>query len=84
MTVTVKLQAEKFRLASVAVQLTVVTPTGNTVPEDGVQTGVTDPAHRSCAVTKKLTAVPAGLAVETLILAEQAMAGRVVSTAVTF
>ena len=83
MTVTVKLQVEEFWLTSVAVQLTVVDPTGKTDPGVGLHTGVSTPEQRSSAVTVKFTAVPAGLAVNTLMLLGQAIVGSVVSTTVT-
>ena len=38
LTVTVKEQIAELPLASVAVQLTVVVPTGKAVPDDGLQT----------------------------------------------
>jgi len=42
-TVTVKLQLELFPAVSVAVQFTVVTPTGKVESEGGVETTVTAP-----------------------------------------
>ena len=53
-TVTVKLQVAVLPEASVAVQVTVVTPTGKQLPEGGVQTTVT-PGQLSLAVVVKLT-----------------------------
>jgi multisubunit Na+/H+ antiporter MnhB subunit len=49
--------------ASVAVQVTVVTPRGKVEPDGGVQTGVNEPSQLSVAVAVKVTAtehIPAG------------------------
>ena len=78
-----KLQVEEFWFASVAVQWTVVDPTGKTDPEVGLQTGVSTREQESSAVTVKFTAVPARLAVNTSRLLGQAIVGSVVSTTVT-
>jgi hypothetical protein len=61
-TLTVKLQVAVLPLASVAVQVTVVTPTGKHEPDGGVQTTVT-PGQLSEAVVVKLTTVQGSLAV---------------------
>src|SRR5258708_6543574 len=47
--------------ASVAVQMTVVVPTGNMVPDEGEHLIVTRPPELSVAVTLKFTTAPAGL-----------------------
>jgi hypothetical protein len=49
-TVTVKLQFAVLPDGSVAVQLTVVGPSGKLLPEGGLQLGVTVPAHVSLPV----------------------------------
>ena len=56
-TVTVKLELALLPCASVAVHVTVVTPTGKSLPDAGVQTGVTGPSMASAAVAVKLTSV---------------------------
>jgi hypothetical protein len=48
-TVTLKVQVLVFPAASVAVQVTVLVPTGKVVPEGGLQTAVT-PGQLSVAV----------------------------------
>src|SRR2546423_5710460 len=53
-TETVKLHVAVFPELSVAVQVTVVVPTGNAAPEGGLQTTVT-PGQLSVAVAEKLT-----------------------------
>jgi hypothetical protein len=55
-TVTVKLHVAA-PLASVAVLVTVVVPTGNTLPEGGIDVTNGVPPHESLAVTSKKTAV---------------------------
>jgi hypothetical protein len=50
-TVTVKEQVAVFPQASVAVAVTTVVPTGNTVPDGGTTVGVIGPAQLSVAVT---------------------------------
>lgn len=63
-TVTVKLQAPVLDDVSVAVQLTVVVPTGNELPEGGLQVGVGVGAQFSLTVGKEYVTVaehcPAG------------------------
>ena len=64
--------------ASVAVDVTVVVPIGNAVPEAGVLTIVTAPAQLSVAVTEKFTtAVQLPTGVVTLIFAGQVITGAV-------
>ena len=61
--VTVNEQLPVLVAASVAVQVTVVTPRGNVEPEGGVQTGVNEPSQLSVAVAVNVTAtehIPAG------------------------
>ena len=53
--VTVKLHVEEFPDASVAVEVTVVMPSGKVLPEGGDETIVTGPEQLSVAVTAKLT-----------------------------
>ena len=60
---TVNIQLPELVAASVAVQVTVVTPRGNVEPEAGTQTGVIEPSQLSVAVAVKVTAtehIPAG------------------------
>ena len=57
LTVTVKLHCAVLPEASVAVEVTVVVPTGNTEPEAGDDTTVT-PGQLSEAVTVKFTTAP--------------------------
>jgi len=59
-TVTVKLAVEVFPCVSVAVQVTVVVPTANFVPEDGPQVGVIEPSTLSVAVAVYVTTAPEG------------------------
>jgi hypothetical protein len=55
LTVTVKLCVAVFPHASVAVTITVVTPTGNVSPEAGTLVTVTGPGQISTAPIKKVT-----------------------------
>jgi hypothetical protein len=57
LTVTVNMQVEALPAASVAVQVTVVVPTGKNVPDGGEQTTVT-PGQLSVAVAVKVTMAP--------------------------
>src|ERR1044072_8312762 len=83
-TETVKLQVAVLPEASVAVQVTVVTPTGKQLPEGGLQT-TTTPGQLSLAVvvnltTPKASVIAAGAAVT---LAGQVIEGGCVSFTVT-
>lgn len=49
-TVTVNVALPSFSAASVAVQVTVVVPSANELPEAGVQTAAMEPSTRSLAV----------------------------------
>src|SRR5438128_4687072 len=79
-TPTVKVQVAVLLLASVAVQVTVVVPTGKQEPDGGVQTTVT-PGQLSEAVAVKLTTVQGSLtlAVAAVMLAGQVIVGGCVS-----
>ena len=81
-TVTVKLHVAVLPEASVAVQVTVVVPTGNIEPEAGLQTTVT-PGQLSDAIVVKLTVcevVGGQVAVAvTVMLAGQVIVGGCVS-----
>jgi hypothetical protein len=73
-TVTVNEQVEVLPFASVAVEFTVVVPTGNKEPEAGTLT--TDEEQLSVEVTEKLTAAPHTPGVVfTVIFAGQVMTG---------
>ena len=80
----VKLQVAVLPEASVAVQVTVVTPTGKQVPEGGLQTTVT-PGQLSVAVDVKLTTTQGspGVGVTAVRLHEQVITGGCVSLTVT-
>src|SRR6266700_1208581 len=84
LTFTLNEQADWFPHASVAVQLTVVLPTGNAEPEGGVQTGVTVPEQVSVAVTVSLPApdVSPGAATVVSLSGEHVIVGGVLSTRV--
>jgi hypothetical protein len=73
-TVTVNEQFEVLPLASVAVEFTVVVPTGNNEPEAGTLT--TDEEQLSVEVTEKFTVAPHTPGVVfTVIFAGQVMTG---------
>jgi hypothetical protein len=73
-TVTVNEQVDVLPFASVAVEFTVVVPTGNSEPEAGTLT--TDEEQLSVEVTEKLTAAPQTPGVVfTVIFAGQLMTG---------
>src|SRR5512136_3465016 len=78
-TVTVKLALPWFSAASVAVQVTVVVPTGNVAPEAGLQTGVRTPSTLSKAVAVNMTTAPDASVAGTLILLGTVTTGSVVS-----
>ena len=50
-----------------AVQVTVVWPTGNVVPEAGAQFGVSAPSTLSDALAENVTALPLGSVVDVLM-----------------
>src|SRR5437867_6026904 len=79
---TVNWHALELVQASVAVQLTVLVPTGKVDPEDGVQETVVA-EQVSFPVTEKVTTAPAVSVVITLMFVEQLIVGAVVSTSVT-
>src|SRR6266516_1508691 len=81
-TLTVKLHRLSFPVASVATQLTVLSPSGNTAPGGGVQMTWTSPSQMSTAVTLKEAGAPAGPAQESTTFVEQTMCGGVVSASV--
>ena len=81
--VTVKLQLDELLFASVAVQLTVVAPTGKSVPETGLQTAGTTPEQISAAGMLNVATVPPRFIVDMLRLGEQTINGGSVSTTVT-
>jgi hypothetical protein len=85
-TVTGKLQDDLLPQLSVAVQLTVVVPTGKGEPEGGLQTIVGVPPQLSVAVTVKLTGLPVAIAHEAAATEVtppgQVITGGVVSTKV--
>src|SRR6478672_11523257 len=72
-----------FPRVSEVLQETVVVPTGNTDPDDGLQVTVRDPSTRSTADVTKLTARPAGTWVVRVKLEGTVSAGGVVSVTVT-
>ena len=73
--VTLKLHVEELPQASVAVELTVVTPRGNVLPDAGIDTIVTE-EQLSIAVTVKLTIL---LHKPLVIFAGQVIDGAVIS-----
>ena len=83
-TVMVKLQVAVLPEASVAVQVTVVTPTGKQLPEAGLQT-TTTPGQLSLAVVVKLTTTQGSvmLVVTAVALTGQVIVGGCVSFTVT-
>ena len=72
-----------FPCASVAVQVTVVAPKGNVLPEAGLQLTATLPSTMSTALAVKVTTAPAALVASTVILAGTMSIGGVVSRTVT-
>lgn len=83
LTVTVKLQLDELPLASVAVQVTVVVPTGNVLPEAGEQLTDGLGSQMSEAVAVNVTTLPAWLVQVVVMLFGQVIDGAVVSAAVT-
>jgi hypothetical protein len=82
LTPTEKLHVDMLFEASVALQLTVVTPTGKTEPEGGVQTAVTPGQLSETAGAGKLTTAELPV-VATVWFAGQVIAGACVSVIVT-
>jgi hypothetical protein len=78
-TVTVKAAAPLLPRASVAVQLTVVGPSGNVVPLAGMHVAATAPSTPSVADDVKLNAAPVALVASTVALAGPVRTGPVVS-----
>jgi hypothetical protein len=76
-TVTSNWQLALLPQASVAVQVTVVVPTGNVLPEGGLQTTVGAGPQLSVAVVVKLTTL---LHSPTMMSSGQSITGGVVST----
>src|SRR2546423_10571642 len=82
-TVTPKLPVDLVWCASVAVQVTVVRPSGKTAPDGWSQLTIGLGSTRSPAVTLKLTAAPAALVASTGLGEGRFSEGAVVSTTVT-
>jgi hypothetical protein len=83
-TVTVKEAEPVFPCESVALQVTVVVPTGKVLPEDGLHVGVSEPSTVSFALASPyVTAFPPGLSVEVVTFAGGVTVGGVVSCTVT-
>src|SRR5229473_302676 len=74
-TLTWKTHRLKLPHASLAVQSTVVLPTANVEPDEGLQVIVTGPPELSVAVAVKFTTVPAGLTVWTVIFGGHVITG---------
>src|SRR5919197_226114 len=79
-TVIVKLLCAVFPCESVAVHATVVWPTGNVLPEEGLQLTGTGPSTLSVALAEKVTVVPDVSDVFTLKLPGTLTTGGVWST----
>src|SRR3990172_10066734 len=82
-TVTVNDPGVEFPESSVAVQLTVVVPSGNVEPDGGEQTTVGVVSMRSDAVTENVTTAPEGPVAGTVMLPGNVSVGGVVSVTVT-
>jgi hypothetical protein len=82
LTVTLKVLVAVLPAASVAVQVTVVSPSGKVLPEAGVQVGVIEPSTISLAVAVKLTSAPLGPLAGTVLSAGRVSVGAVVSSTV--
>jgi hypothetical protein len=81
--VTVKLFVPTLPCASVAVQVTIVTPSANVAPLAGVQIAASDPSMLSVADAANVYATPAGPVASTLALAGTATTGAVTSIKLT-
>jgi hypothetical protein len=82
LTITGNEQAALLPLPSVALQVTVVVPMGNRLPDGGAQVTV-GVSQLSVAVAVKVTTAPDALVAATVMFAGQMMLGGVVSTTVT-
>ena len=82
-TVTVNVRVPVLPAASVAVQVTVVVPSGNVAPEAGAHAAATAPLTRSVAVTVNGTTAPADEVASRTIGAGTEIDGAVVSRTVT-
>jgi hypothetical protein len=82
--VTVNVFVLVFPRLSEAVQVTVVTPTGNFVPEAGSQSAGSEPSTASVAETVNVSVLPNGSVVVSAMLAGTVTTGPVVSTTVTW
>src|SRR4030067_25434 len=78
-----KLLLPVFMLASVASQLTVVSPIAKVVPETGAQVGVNEPSTTSDAEAVKVTTAPEGPVASTVVSGGTITVGAVVSCTVT-
>ena len=83
LTVTVKLLAPTFARLSLAVQVTVVAPSGNVAPLAGVQLTATGPSIASVADALNVNTAPAGPVASTLAFAGTVTIGAPVSLTVT-
>jgi len=82
-TVTVKDAVPVFPCASVALQMTVVVPTGKVLPDLGLQLGVSGPSTLSVALAVYDTGRPLALVALTVMSAGTATTGGVVSVITT-
>jgi hypothetical protein len=82
-TVTVKVRLAALPAASLALVVTVVVPTGKTVPEAGLLLVLTAPLTRSLALVLKVTVAPLAAVASTVMFDGTVMTGGVVSTTVT-
>ena len=78
-TITVKLPVAILPVASVAVQFTVLVPTGNVLPEGGVQFTVGSGSSSSVADTEYVATAPDGLVASTVTVSGKANVGDVES-----
>ena len=70
--------------ASVAVALTVVVPSGKTLPDAGITNKVGARSHESFAVTEKVAVAPVGLVASSVRSAGHVIDGAAVSDTVTW
>src|SRR5918911_2109918 len=82
-TVTLKLALPVLPCESVAVQVTVVVPTGKVLPEDGLQLTGSGPSRLSLALALKVTTAPPALCVLVTMSLGTLTTGAVVSITVT-
>jgi hypothetical protein len=84
LTVTVKVADPVFPCKSVAVQVTIVWPTGNTDPELGLHEAVSEPSTMSKAVAEEnVTSAPVDFVASTVLSAGAATVGPMLSFTVT-